>query len=270
MGPEIMINNLARKPTAPACGFGREGSGRKEERLRDRILEIPQDCIPDDHCGQVVAEHYARAVLRKTGSSLRVLDLGCGAAGSLDFFRSLAPNSHWVGLDLGDSPEVRSRSRTDAEFHTFDGSTIPFDSQSFDLVFCKQVFEHVRRPAPLAKEIGRVLKPGGSFAGSTSHLEPYHSFSCQNFTPFGLCELLCESGLRLVEIRPGIDAFSLLLRRVLGAPKFMDRWFHRESPLNRLISCAGAGMRKSMRWRNQAKLLVCGHFCFLAGRDGDF
>ena len=85
MGPEIMINNLARKPTAPACGFGREGSGRKEERLRDRILEIPQDCIPDDHCGQVVAEHYARAVLRKTGSSLRVLDLGCGAAGSLDF-----------------------------------------------------------------------------------------------------------------------------------------------------------------------------------------
>ncbi len=227
------------------------------------LLEVSQTYIPVDHCKQVTAEKCAIAILSQMKNASRVLDLGCGTGGSIDFFKLHAPGAHWVGLDIQDSPEVRARCRTDGEFHVFDGVDIPFEDSSFDLVYCKQVLEHVKNPYMLLKEVQRVLKPGGYLVGSTSHLEPYHSYSYQNFTPFGFCALAQDASLQIMEIRPGIDGLTLTFRRGLGAPGFMNRWFEKESPLNRLIAIAGFLMKRDIAWRNEAKLLFCGHFCFL-------
>jgi SAM-dependent methyltransferase len=227
------------------------------------LLEVPESYIPVDHCKQVTAEKCAIALMRQLRNSFRVLDLGCGSGGSIDFFKLHAPEAKWVGLDIEDSPEVRSRCRTDGEFHIFDGVHIPFENSSFDLVYCKQVLEHVKSPEILLKEVQRVLRPGGHLVGSTSHLEPYHSYSYQNFTPFGFCALALDANLQILEIRPGIDGLTLTFRRGLGAPGFMNRWFENESPLNRLIAIIGFLMKRGIAWRNQAKLLFCGHFCFL-------
>jgi ubiquinone/menaquinone biosynthesis C-methylase UbiE len=38
---------------------------------------------------------------------------------------------------------------------TFDGVNLPFGDDDFDLVYCKQVLEHVRHPEPLLAEVGR-------------------------------------------------------------------------------------------------------------------
>ena len=62
-------------------------------------------------------------------------------------------------------------------------------------MFCKQVLEHVERPHELVADVARVLRPGGAFAGSTSQLEPYHSRSTGNYTPYGLQRLLTHAGL---------------------------------------------------------------------------
>ena len=64
---------------------------------------------------------------------------------------------------------------------TFDGET-PLRRESFDFVYCKQVLEHVLRPEPLIREVARVLRPDGLFAGSTSQLEAFHSRSVANPT----------------------------------------------------------------------------------------
>ena len=72
-------------------------------------------------------------------------------------------------------------------------------------MFSRQVFEHVRHPDALMREVARVLKPGGVFFGSVAYLEPYHSRSIFNFTPYGLMTVLGNAGLRLSELRPGID-----------------------------------------------------------------
>ena len=74
------------------------------------------------------------------------------------------------------------------------------------------------------------------FAGSTSHLEAFHSRSVWNYTPYGLMLLLEEAGLELVEVRPVIDAFTLVAWRALGTPRFFYRWWARESPPYRAIS----------------------------------
>ncbi len=220
-------------------------------------------CIPNDHSRQVTSNFLAKRLLLQKNNIETVMDLGCGTGNSVDFFRANNPTVRWIGLDIENSPGVTARRRTDAEFASFDGVNIPFDDNYFDLVYCNQVFEHVRHPIGLLKEVQRVLKPNGYFVGSTSQLEPYHSYSLWNYTPYGFRFLIAEAGLQLIEVRPSIDALTLIIRRGMGCPKFFSRWWDKESPLNMIISLVGRLARKSHRETNFVKLLFCGQFCFL-------
>jgi 2-polyprenyl-6-hydroxyphenyl methylase / 3-demethylubiquinone-9 3-methyltransferase len=47
------------------------------------------------------------------------------------------------------------------------GEALPFPDQSFDVVFCCDVLEHVRDVPQVIAEISRVLKPGGVFCYDT-------------------------------------------------------------------------------------------------------
>ena len=233
--------------------------------IGDDLRGLLGDRVPADHSRQTLAEHMAaRAVAGE--ESPRVLDVGCGTGRSVEIFRSFSPGASWVGVDIEDSAEVRSRTRTDAEFHTFDGENLPFEDARFDVVYCAQVLEHARRPRLLLSEVARVLKPGGSLAGSTSQLEPFHSASTWNFTPYGLALLLDEAGFGEAELRPGIDALTLIVRRGLGGPRWFNRWWDRESPLNGAIDLFGRVRGLDAVAVNSAKLLLCGQFAFLARR----
>jgi len=96
----------------------------------------------------------------------RILDFGGGVGNSLGFMRRMFPASQIVLLD----PSVRSldvarrRYPEAAAFQRFDGRTIPFPDQYFDLVFSSCVFHHI--PAdehiPLFREIDRVLTTHGN------------------------------------------------------------------------------------------------------------
>jgi SAM-dependent methyltransferase len=237
--------------------------------LGDDLLALLGDRIPADHARQVVADAYVGKWYRRwreRSGPARVLDLGCGAGDSVELFRRFDPEVRWIGLDLPQSPEVNLRSRADAEFATFDGEHIPFADAEFELVFCKQVLEHVRAPGPLLEEVRRVLLPGGHLVGSTSQLEPYHSLSVANHTPYGLATLLEDAGLQVVELRPNIDGLTLVVQRGMGRHPFFRRWWARESPLNRFIGLFGRAARLDTRSVNAMKLLLCGQFCFLARR----
>jgi SAM-dependent methyltransferase len=233
--------------------------------IGDDLLELLGERVPRDHSRQTLAEAMAASALRAHPAAT-VLDLGCGTGRSVELFRSLAPGAHWVGVDIDDSAEVRSRTREDAEFHTFDGVNLPFEDRRFGLVYCAQALEHVRHPGPLLAEVARVLAPDGRLAGSTSQLEPFHSRSTWNYTPYGLATLFEDAGLELLELRPSIDALTLIVRRGLRGPRLFDRWWDNESPLNRAIELFGRAARLDPAARNAVKLLFCGQFSFLARR----
>jgi SAM-dependent methyltransferase len=238
--------------------------------IGDDLLGELGSAIPGDHSRQSLASDYIRPLLERSGNHPpRVLDLGCGAGDSVDAFRAVDPEVGWIGLDLPDSPEVSTRTRADAEFQSFDGVAIPLADASIDLVYSKQVFEHVRRPRELLLEVARVLAPGGTFVGSTSQLEPFHSYSFWNYTPYGFAALAEEAGLELLELRPGIDALALIVRRATGRPAFMNRWWAHESPFNRLIGLGRRPLRLDDRQLNAIKLVLCGQFCFLARPAGE-
>jgi ubiquinone/menaquinone biosynthesis C-methylase UbiE len=237
-------------------------------REDDSLYTLLKDCLPNDHSRQVDSKYYIYQILAKNPNIQEVMDLGCGPGHSFDDFQQAAPQVRWLGLDIEDSPPVKMRTRTDAEFYTYDGIHIPFESDRFELIYSRQVFEHVRYPEAVLKEIQRVLKPGGYFIGSTSYLEPYHSYSVWNYTPYGFKILAEEAGLYVEEIRPGIDVVSLLFKTGFRKMKSFLKLFPGDSPINQIIDWYGQSKHSSPAKINALKLRYCGQFCFVLRKQG--
>jgi len=209
----------------------------------------------------MLAEH--RDVLP---SSPEVLDLGAGDGTIARTLSRRLPNMEYRGLDIENSPEVSARKPSHLTFLTYDGIHMPFDDASFDLVFSKQVLEHVRHPDAVLAEVRRVLRPGGLFVGSCSQLEPYHSHSIFNWTAYGVVTVFADHGLRVRRLAPGVDGLTLMLRR-LGDKKDYSPFFANEGLLNYFLEMTGntrhpgdVGFRK---------LLTAGHLVWVAGVDED-
>lgn len=223
--------------------------------MRGPEYELIEGAIPDDHVRLTEPESL---LPQCQVPHPNVLDLGCGDGRGRDVILQALPGADYTGVDIENSPEVKSRVANGSWFHSYDGENLPFADDSFDLVYSRQVFEHIRHPDRVAAEIFRVLRPGGLFIGSLSGLEPYHSFSMFNFTPYGLYRVLQDNGLYLTELRPGAESTSLVirqltLRRVSG--------FRIIYPLVDII----ARMKGwSVKQANYIKLRFAGHMSFVA------
>lgn len=224
--------------------------------------DVVRDVVPDDSSHQVTSRHYIAEVMTGDAAPDRVLDLGCGTGRTIDTFRSYRADIEWIGVDVEDSPEVAERTRDDATFVTFDGVRLPFDDDHFPLVYSHQVLEHVRHPDALVREVARVLQPAGLFIGSTSQLEPYHSYSLWNFTLYGFRSIVEDAGLVVEELRPSLDGFTLTRRAYDGRPPEASRWWGEESPVNQEIDAWGAEHGHSHARINARKLEFCGQFAF--------
>lgn len=69
-----------------------------------------------------------------------------------------------------------------------DGQRLPFDANSFDLVFSEYVFEHLPDPHAALSEIDRVLQPGGSVIILVPNPNHYYA-RIADLTPFWFHEL---------------------------------------------------------------------------------
>ena len=95
----------------------------------------------------------------------KVLDLGCGDGVSEIFMQQYFSNWKIEGIDVSaKSIEVANEKKlSNSSFAIYDGTNIPFDNGSFDIVFVAGVLHHVEfgLHQAILKEMIRVLKPGG-------------------------------------------------------------------------------------------------------------
>jgi SAM-dependent methyltransferase len=226
---------------------------------------VPQDSSHQSHA----LKEALRTIAESGGTTtepIRVLDLGCGAGRSRKQFLQAGLEIEWHGLDIRDSPEAKGNVAEDAQLQVYDGVHIPFQDAVFDIVYSRQVFEHVRYPRELICEVARILRNEGAFVGSCSALEPFHSRSICNFTPYGFAMLLCDAGFGRIRLRPGVDGLTLIARRLFGLAGIdLGSWmFFRESPVNQLLELATRMMGFDAGRRAATKLLFSGHFVFSA------
>lgn len=215
--------------------------------------------IPADHSSQVHSRYYIKTVMSRPDAPTLVVDLGCGDGSSAPIFRQHKKDVCWVGVDIAESEKARQLGGENVLF--YDGVHLPFPDGALPLIYSNQVFEHVRHPEPLLRDIARVLTPGGLFIGSTSQLEPYHASSLWNYTVYGFKVLVEDAGLRLEEVRPGIDGLALINRQLLGSKPEHGAWFA-QSPLNTEIDEWGRDTGRVAKQVNARKLQFCGQFSF--------
>ena len=150
----------------------------------------------------------------------RLLDYGCGAGGHRDFIEGIG--YQWFGVDYIDSvsPLARTAVAEQSDIMLYDGWTLPFDDNMFDVVYSMLVFHHLRHVDRAFQEIGRVLRPGGAVIGQVSAMEQMQDYGTFNFTPLGLKVAAEQAGLEIARIYPKHDVFSFMFRRLfitLGA-----------------------------------------------------
>ena len=209
-----------------STGAARSGHGGKNwMSLKSAITRVPgyhrlRQLVHETSTQIVFAQSLVSEVYSRYGEGLAVLDLGCGEGNSSAFFRALDPTVVWRGVDMVNSPEVQGRSATLPGMTSFDGINLPYEANYFDIVYSHQVFEHVREPHPLMRDVVRVLKPGGYFVGSVAYLEPYHSFSVFNFTPFGMVYLMEATGLVPETLHHCYDAAFTIIRQLSNRSRF--------------------------------------------------
>ena len=99
--------------------------------------------------------------------------------------------------------------------------SIPEPDQSFDAIFCTEVFEHIPDPILAIKEFNRLLKPGGKLIvtapfNSLTHFAPYH-FST-GFNKYYYDWHLTQNGFKIDEMSLNGDYSEYVaqeVRRVL-------------------------------------------------------
>ena len=87
----------------------------------------------------------------------RVLDLGCGYRYKSPL-RKLEDRATCVGVDIDPlvyRQKLRLKARADAHI-------LPFADDSFDLIICRYVLEHIENPSRVFSEAARVLRGGGN------------------------------------------------------------------------------------------------------------
>lgn len=99
----------------------------------------------------------------------RCLDVGCGTGNS--YARELQRRGgDYVGVDVSETAVAAARAAGLQAEVIADAAELPFPDESFDLVLCVEVFEHLFAPDSAAREIRRVLRPGGRLVASTPNV----------------------------------------------------------------------------------------------------
>ena len=162
----------------------------------------------------------ANGICPEVFNGKRCLDAGCGGGrGSILMAQSGAREV--IGVDLSSTNVESCRKRADQKgltnlsFHQQSLMKLPFDDETFDIVWCNGVLHHTTQPDQSLKEITRVLKKGG-------HLWLYLYGSGGIY--WYMVDWVRDT-LRRVDVRECIRQLRLMEMPIRRIAEWIDDWF---------------------------------------------
>lgn len=175
-------------------------------------------------------------------SSTRILDVGCGIGYNLAMLTKIArARNYVVGIDISlGAIKVAKRFLRNAKkcyLLVTDAQLLPFKEETFDLVICSEVLEHLPDDQRSISEMARILEKGGEMIISVPVSSKNHGVSVafqirgvdiggdlRNYNFESLSSLLQGVGLRIETfsylIGPFYDvlykAYRILMKALLG------------------------------------------------------
>jgi len=152
----------------------------------------------------------------------RLLEVGCGMGS--DLLQFARGGAHCTGVDLTPRSVEITRHRfklygADGDFMLCDGERLPFQSESFNVVYSNGVLHHTPDTAGAIREVHRVLRPGG-----TAKIMLYHRNSLNYWV-----EIVLRRGVLGLEFLRGRSAEDIMSRVI----EFSD---HDARPLVKVYS----------------------------------
>lgn len=137
-----------------------------------------------------------------------LLDLGCGNQPYRQWLESFADVV--IGVDAAPGLPVSAQAMA---------SCLPFRSNSVDTVLATEVLEHVEEPDRTAREMLRVLRPGGYALVTIPFMYPTHEepYDFRRFTYLGIACTLEGAGFEVKDVAAkGGPLICILHMAVLG------------------------------------------------------
>ncbi len=159
--------------------------------------------------------HFLKRLLALKSSG-RFLDVGCGRGRWLNYVRE---NSDFQveGVEASSEASAYAREKYNLTVTTGELRSAGYPDGAFDVVYLRNVLEHIATPRDLRDEIHRILKPGGicvvhvpNDASVTNYLKRafyraglipefgslFYPLHVTGFTPHSLNHLFCSAGFR--------------------------------------------------------------------------
>lgn len=132
---------------------------------------------------KILIENFFKTVLNQLQnlSIENVLDVGCGEGFTLNKLKKNNIGKKYLGIDYSKTAiEIGKRLYPELDLKTGDIYKLEFKDNSFDLVICSEVLEHLENPLKALKELIRV---SGKYILLSVPNEPL--FQLFNFTQWG-------------------------------------------------------------------------------------
>jgi len=176
---------FANEEISWATKFYLDAAWTRIERFFDKHQSIFPDSLARD-------DGRLKAILRDGGSldGARILDVGCGKGRFAACIKQACPGAEVWGLDV--SGDLLSHVPSMVKTVQASMLDMPFEANTFDLVYCVEALEHAVRVDEALSEMFRVLRPGGRIVVIDKNARKWCSMKTPQWEQWFIPEKLTE------------------------------------------------------------------------------
>jgi ubiquinone/menaquinone biosynthesis C-methylase UbiE len=182
-------------------------------------------------------DEWVERILQEIPAGSRLLDAGAGEQP----YRRFCNHCEYLAQDFARYDPQTNEVGFHAPSWNYHGldivsdiANIPIADNSFDVILCTEVLEHIPAPVDTLKEFSRLLRPGGQLIltapfCSLTHQSPFH-FST-GFNRYFYEKYLPQLGFEIRELQTNGNYFEYLAQELQRLPKVAVRYSRQHARL---------------------------------------